>query len=89
MLYETKTWTIAGECEIGSSQQVILNPTIKVTNVSFSSDLVVVVSTQMTENGGIYKHHFTFVYTNATQIADVNDVVDAALVNQFPTITEI
>lgn len=88
MLYETKTWTITGEYEFEAPMMTLLNPSMKVNGVTFSPGTGVIVSITINENGGLFKHYYSFIYSNPTNITDINEVVDAAMLEKYPTAVE-
>lgn len=87
MLYPQQTWSVVGEQVFDNGGYTLLNPSMKVTNVTFGANNLVQISINAHENNGVYTHHAYITYDNVVGETDVDIIVNAAMAASFPTST--
>jgi len=83
--FSTKTWSISGEHDFDGFS--LLNPTFSIKNVQFINDRIY-VQLEISENGGVYKHH-TSINCEAKDETDINLLVDDIMAEKFPTAVSV
>ena len=84
MEYQTKKWTVAGEVKFPDNYLTLLNPTMKVMGLHFSTNNAVHISLTANENNGVFQHNTNITWINTTE-SNVNEIVYAAMLSNFPT----
>lgn len=84
MEYQTKKWTVAGEVKFPDNYLTLLNPTMKVMGLHFSTNSTIHISLTANENNGVFQHNTNITWVNTTE-SDVNEIVYAAMLSNFPT----
>lgn len=83
--FTTKQWTISGEHNFGDF--TLLNPLFTAKNLQIVGGNVY-LTLEVTENGGVFKHHAHINFPGATE-TNINSLVDAVVTSAFPSATEV